>query len=134
MRKGTHHSKKTKELLSKIQKGKKKYEMTDEIRKKISKNHARPMLGRKGEKITQWKGDDASYSAKHTWIESIKGKPRKCEDCGTEKAKKFEWANIDHKYSRNPDDYIRLCHKCHIKLDKALGSIVQKRDKKIINN
>lgn len=78
------------------------------------------MLGVKGEKSKLWKGMQAGYSAKHTWIESIKGSPSKCEHCGTEDSKKFEWANIDHKYSRNPDDYIRLCHRCHAKYDKTL--------------
>ena len=37
--------------------------------------------------------------------------------CGTETAKKFEWANIDHKYRRVLEDFIRMCTSCHRKYD-----------------
>jgi hypothetical protein len=42
-----------------------------------------------------------------------KGKPSKCEHCEREDKKKYEWANIDHKYARKIEDYIRLCTSCH---------------------
>lgn len=64
-----------------------------------------------------WKGDEVGYSGVHTWIEKWKGKPKKCENCGTENAKKFEWANIDHKYRRVLQDYIRMCTSCHRNYD-----------------
>lgn len=60
----------------------------------------------------------AGYRAIHLWVEIWKGKPSKCESCGTESAKRFEWANIDHKYRRVLDDYIRMCTKCHRKYDR----------------
>lgn len=53
----------------------------------------------------------------HTWIKGIKGKPSKCEHCETTKAKMYHWANKDHKYNKNPDDYMRLCVSCHLKYD-----------------
>lgn len=70
-----------------------------------------------GEKNKAWKGDFASYSAMHKWVARQKGKPSKCEHCGTIRARRFEWANRDHSYRREPDDYIRLCVKCHRRWD-----------------
>ena len=64
-----------------------------------------------------WKGDKAGYSAIHYWIERQLGKPRLCEHCGTEDAKKYEWANISGEYRRDITDFIRLCVSCHQKMD-----------------
>lgn len=64
-----------------------------------------------------WKGDNIGYRAKHLWVIKWKGKPKKCENCGTEDARKYEWANIDHSYRRILDDYIRMCTSCHRKYD-----------------
>lgn len=72
-----------------------------------------------GDKNKSWKGDLATYSAIHYWVSGNKGKPKKCEHCGTTKAKKFEWANIDHEYKRDLNDYIRLCTPCHRKYDNT---------------
>lgn len=69
----------------------------------------------------EWKGEEASYASKHKWIERVKGTPSKCEHCKTTTARKFEWANIDHEYRRNKDDYMRLCTKCHRKYDISMG-------------
>jgi len=96
------------------------YKRTAKMRENIKKSHSHYWKGKTGKINPNWKGSEAKYTAKHMWIIAIKGKPSKCEHCGTENAKKFEWANIDHKYSRNPDDYIRLCHRCHAKYDKTL--------------
>lgn len=71
-----------------------------------------------GEKNWNWKGDDVSYQALHTWVRKYKGTPKKCEHCGRVDKKKYEWANIDHSYKRNLDDWIRLCTSCHRKFDK----------------
>jgi hypothetical protein len=60
-----------------------------------------------------WKGEKVSYVGLHAWIRRKKGTPRKCELCGTIKAKKYEWANIDHKYKRDVNDYFRCCTSCH---------------------
>lgn len=71
----------------------------------------------KGDKHFCWKGTEAGYGAKHTWIAKIKGKPNYCEHCKSTDKTRYEWANIDHKYSRNVEDYIRLCRTCHSKYD-----------------
>ncbi len=64
-----------------------------------------------------WRGEQASLKAIHQWVARWKGKPSKCEFCGTTEAKKFEWANVNHTYRRVLDDYIRLCTPCHRKYD-----------------
>lgn len=69
---------------------------------------------RSGKNNVMWKGDFVSYSGLHYWIKRCKGKPEICEHCG-KPAK--HWANIDHKYRRNLDDYISLCASCHKKYD-----------------
>lgn len=71
----------------------------------------------KGINNYKWKGSDAGIIAIHLWISRWKGKPKICEVCGTIKAKKYEWANIDHKYRRVLEDYIRMCSSCHRKYD-----------------
>jgi hypothetical protein len=71
--------------------------------------------GRFGEKSNAWKGNSTCYPAKHCWIKKHKIKPKCCPKCGS--IKNLEWANIDHKYKRNLNDYICLCAKCHYKHD-----------------
>lgn len=94
--------------------------VTQETKEKLKKS----LLGvntwtktRFGNKSSAWKGDSACLMAKHSFISRTKGTPSKCEHCGTENEKWYDWANIDHKYSRNLEDYIRLCRKCHRKYD-----------------
>ena len=69
------------------------------------------------ENSSAWLGDSIGYFGVHEWVIRWKGKPQKCEMCGAEDKKKYEWANIDHKYRRILDDYIRLCTKCHRNYD-----------------
>lgn len=73
----------------------------------------------RGKRHHSWKGDKVTYSSIHDWIRSRKGKAgnQKCLHC--EKQAR-DWANIDHTYSRDLDDYISLCRKCHIKFDKNI--------------
>lgn len=71
----------------------------------------------KGEYNYGWKGDGVGYSGLHKWVARELGEPSKCEHCGTTEANKYEWANIDHLYKRNLNDWIRLCTKCHRKHD-----------------
>ena len=73
---------------------------------------------KEGSQHVNWKGDKVSYPALHTWITKYKGSPQRCEICGTNEPRRYEWANKDHKYQRNLDDFIRLCAKCHRKYDK----------------
>lgn len=80
----------------------------------------------KGELGYQWKGDDATYFSKHTWVAKQKGKASMCEHCH-ESGKKYQWSNIDHKYSRKLEDYVSLCISCHLKYDRAVGNRVMEK-------
>jgi hypothetical protein len=76
------------------------------------------------EKHCSWLGDDVGYGGLHQWVIRKKGKPKKCEQCGKTKgsSKSFHWSNIDHKYRRNLEDYVRLCASCHKKYDLEMQS------------
>ena len=125
--KGHKHSK---EVLEKMKntKAENPFHHTEETKQKIRETNIR--IGRKpptnygnfkekpGDKIEL---RSSTYAAIHQWIVREKGRPNKCEHCGTEDAKRLEWANIDHKYKRNTDDYIRLCTKCHREYDKEIN-------------
>ena len=70
-----------------------------------------------GNKNPNWKGEKVGYGGMHEWVAKCKGKPKKCELCGTRKKRRYNWANKDHKYRRKIKDYIRLCVPCHRKYD-----------------
>lgn len=87
---------------------------------KIMKGVSRPALQHKNH--PQWKGENANYRSFHKWVGRWKPKTNICEMCGIEQSKqRIHWANIDHKYRRVLDDYIRLCSKCHGIFDKEHG-------------
>lgn len=71
-----------------------------------------------GEKNSCWKGDAASYAAKHIWMKVNFGKATGCED--TEclaMSKTYHWANISGEYKRDRSDWKMLCVRCHKKFD-----------------
>ena len=72
--------------------------------------------GMASEKNHQWKGDDASYEAKHDWVYRRLGKASVCQKCGESK-KRIGWANKSHKYFRIESDWIALCMPCHREYD-----------------
>lgn len=82
-----------------------------------------------GSRNSYWGGPGGrvGYAALHKRVEALKGRPRKCEDCGTESPQRtYDWANISGKYD-DPSDYKRLCRSCHWKLDKKILNIVKMR-------
>lgn len=81
---------------------------------------------RSGKNHWAWKGRNAGYRAIHNYIVKRYGKADKCSDCGKEDGK-IEWANINHKYSRDIAFWKKLCTPCHGKLDKLLN--LRKRKK-----
>lgn len=75
---------------------------------------------RTGKGNGNFKGDKVGYSALHKWVRWHKGNAKKCEWCGvTSESKKIYWANIDHKYRRDLNDFISLCNPCHCLYDKV---------------
>ena len=73
---------------------------------------------KRDEKHPNWKGDNVSYQALHSWVRLRLGRPMKCEHCGRTDKKKYEWANISGEYKRELSDWVRLCTKCHRIFDK----------------
>lgn len=71
------------------------------------------LAGKFGEQSRRWKGDNASYVAKHMWILKHFGEASICEFNPSHRAKRYEWANKNHGESRNRNDYIQLCPSCH---------------------
>lgn len=79
---------------------------TSQTRKKLG-------LGRM-EKSGNWKGDNAAYHTKHTWLKNNFGSAIMCENKKCPKrSKNYQWANISGKYKRNRNDYFQLCIPCH---------------------
>ena len=89
-----------------------------------------------GENNDSWKGDKVGYAAFHYRIESLKGKPQKCEVCGTvDSSKTYDWACLTGRYE-DPSDYKRMCRSCHWKHDKKhlnLGKYAMKKEEVLKN-
>jgi hypothetical protein len=66
---------------------------------------------------SQWKGETAGYSAKHTWLWRNMTKTGTCTNCGA--VRKTEWANVSGEYHHDPADYVELCVPCHRRRDLA---------------
>ncbi len=73
-----------------------------------------------GSSNVNWKGDQVGYRSLHSWIRREYGMPTSCEDCGTTKKGKYEWANISGKYLRERSDWKHLCRFCHKEMDWEL--------------
>lgn len=93
-----------------------RYVRTDAHRAAFSER-VRSLPPRLGADSPNWKGDDVGYAALHNWVERRLGKPSKCNQCGTEDAACFDWANKSGKYLRDLSDWERLCRSCHMKSD-----------------
>lgn len=85
----------------------------------------------RGEKNHMWKGDEAGYKAFHYRMTTLRGQPKKCEECGTDDPSLgYEWASISGRFS-DPNDYRRLCRSCHKRYDgiyRNLGQYAVRRE------
>lgn len=79
----------------------------------------------------RWKGDEASYFAKHMWIRRKLGNPVVCQFCGfkSDNHKRIHWANVSGEYKRELSDWISLCVPCHKKRDLLIIKLNKKNDK-----
>lgn len=76
-----------------------------------------------GENNKTWKGELASYFAKHIWIKNHHGKAPNCQNVECKKkSENFQWASISGDY-RNRKDYLSLCVSCHRKWDMNIIKI-----------
>ena len=112
-----------------IKKSPKSVPMTDEHKYKIS-------LATRDENNPRWKGNEVGYQALHSWVANKLGRPCVCDFCGfidSSRPRYFNWANKNHKYKRNLDDWLRLCRPCHalhdVKFRKPFKEGTIKRDK-----
>jgi hypothetical protein len=77
----------------------------------------------RGSKNSSWKGKQAGYQAKHLRVSVARGKPKKCERCGTtDENKTYDWACINGNYD-DVASYTRLCRSCHWKNDGTIRNI-----------
>lgn len=77
--------------------------------------------------------ENASYTAIHKWIKKHKPKKNNCDHCGIDalKIKKgLHLANKNHKYSRNINEWMYLCPKCHRNYDVKEGLRPELKGKK----
>lgn len=77
----------------------------------------------RGEKNSNWKGDHVKYKPAHDRVYAARGKPRRCEHCGTTSPDvRYDWANLTGRY-HDQNDYIRLCRSCHCKHDGLINNL-----------
>lgn len=125
MKKGTKHTKETKEKMRESHLGKK---FSEEHKRNLSLNH-KGMFGKchsfktkekisfknNGEKHGRYK-NNPTKNVIHRFVEKRKMKPKNCENCN--ERKKVTLANMrNHNYTRNPADYKWLCYSCHRDFD-----------------
>ena len=134
MKKGSKMSRETKKKMRKNHrtkngylsgmKGKKQSKHQKEIAKQSSLgnkyakgNKPNKTSFKKGNIPPNYKGENATYSAKHIWIKTRKcsAKEYKCEICKTKQAQ--HWSNKNHKYKRILKDWQAVCSKCHNRYD-----------------
>lgn len=85
--------------------------------KKFCNNECRneDYRNRRGSETSAWRGDEASYSAIHKWVNKHFNKPTKCKQCGNDRY--IDWANVSGEYKRIESDWIPLCRSCHFYYD-----------------
>jgi hypothetical protein len=101
------------------------------VRQKRLRNPApRPPVP-KGPESSRWVGDDVGYHGVHKRLRTTRGRPDRCDHCGTlDAGLLYEWAlnwegdpttTVDPTngcdYSVDLDDYVRLCSSCHRRFD-----------------
>jgi len=96
---------------------------------------ARPAVKRNqfGAFNSSWRGGNAKYAALHLRVGTLRGKPKKCEVCGTDdKSKRYEWASLSYRYD-DPSDYKRMCCSCHKRHDKIINNILQAKARREVS-
>lgn len=83
----------------------------------LQKRYWDSLRGKSGKDTPHWKGDNAGKSAVHKWLDTVYGKPKFCEGCGSQEKRSYDWANTIGEYKRNRKYFLRLCTSCHRKFD-----------------
>lgn len=60
------------------------------------------------------------YNGKHKRVRQKWGIPKTCDLCktGNITGRKVHWANKDHRYRQNRENWFKVCRPCHAKWDK----------------
>jgi hypothetical protein len=69
---------------------------------------------------SEFPGTTTEYKNLHQWVNTHFGKPHLCDECGTTDAKRYDWAAIEGRYTKDRKDWRRLCRSCHQKFDAHL--------------
>lgn len=103
-----------------------------DLPKASSSTKLKMSLQRKNEKHPGWVGDKVGYMGIHSWISNNWGKAKdfKCAFCECDNSiRKLNWANMDHKYTRDRKDWNILCVKCHHNYDAVVLGVKYGRTK-----
>jgi predicted transcriptional regulator len=82
---------------------------------------ARPRIKRnqRGANNSVWNPSTANYKTLHSRVSAARGRPKRCEECGTaDPARMYHWANLTGDYV-NVNDYRRMCVPCHRAYDDS---------------
>ncbi len=101
--------------------------MAKVVERRVTSGRWQPsQVGRTKEQNYAWLGEDATYNAKHRWIQKHWQKTGKCENCDKipqpfgNRKHGTEWANMSGNYARdNRNEWKELCVPCHRKLDQG---------------
>ena len=82
-------------------------------------NKGRPLgpTPRRGPANYKWKGEAATYAAKHMRVRQAKGKASGCSRCGlSAPERRYDWANLTGNYD-DVNDFASMCRPCHRRYD-----------------
>lgn len=80
-----------------------------------------------------WKGDNATYSAKHYRVRAQRGKAYRCDLCGrSDDGISYDWANLTGNYS-DVFDYLMMCRSCHFIMDEHYKNLPEHTTDKKVN-
>jgi len=122
MVKGSHHTPEAKRLLSEASR---RHMARPGMKERLSAlaKVRMALVDQRGSKNPSWKGEDVGYKAMHARVAAVRGKPKRCEVCGTDDpGKRYEWANLTGRYD-DPEDYKRMCARCHKRHDHIVGNL-----------
>lgn len=68
-----------------------------------------------------FQGTQTEYKNLHAWVNKTFGQALECAYCGRDRSDTIiDWANVSQLYTRDLNDWIPLCRKCHFQYDKTL--------------
>lgn len=80
-----------------------------------------------------WKGNKATYSAKHYRVRKIRGKADHCDLCGRcDDGISYDWANLTGDFG-NIYDYLMMCRPCHFIMDEHYKNLPNHNGDKKLN-